>query len=87
MVLPQRVELRKTGGSGDRAPVAAQCPRCGGPLRCGGVLEPALSRFDNMTKVCSDCGTDEALFERDWGNVPDFRYLLVGGVAHEKGGL
>lgn len=87
MVLPQRVELRPTGGSGDRAPAGERCPRCQGPLRCGGVIEPALSRFDNMTKVCSDCGADEAIFWSHHGQVPDFRYLLVGGTANEKGGL
>lgn len=87
MVLPQRVELRATGGSGDKAPANERCPRCGGPLFCGGYLQPALSRFDNQTKVCSDCGTDEAVFWSYHGQVPDFRYLLVGHIASEKGGL
>ena len=33
------------------------CPVCGGPL----TAHPALSRRDNKTKVCPDCGIREAL--------------------------
>ena len=33
------------------------CPLCGGPLS----RHPALSRMDNKTLICSDCGTREAL--------------------------
>lgn len=33
------------------------CPRCGG-IYCGA---PALSRQDNETPICPDCGTREAL--------------------------
>ncbi len=35
------------------------CPRCGRHI--GG--EPALSRADNATRICSPCGTEEALDE------------------------
>ncbi len=35
----------------------AVCPRCG-KLYCGA---PALSRVDNETLICPDCGTREAL--------------------------
>lgn len=35
----------------------AVCPRCGGTY-CG---RPALSREDNETAICPDCGTREAL--------------------------
>ena len=35
------------------------CPRCGGSSK----LPPALSRRDNKTKICSDCGTEEAVFD------------------------
>ena len=33
------------------------CPVCGGPL----TAHPALSRRDNKTKVCPDCGIRQAL--------------------------
>jgi len=33
------------------------CPRCDGPLG----KHPALSRRDNKTNICSDCGTAEAM--------------------------
>lgn len=33
------------------------CPRCGKPYRG----RSALSRTDNYTMICSDCGTIEAL--------------------------
>lgn len=32
------------------------CPRCGNEI----IGYPAVSRFDNETEICSDCGTDEA---------------------------
>lgn len=35
------------------------CPECGKPL----TSHPALSRRDNKTEICSDCGTREALAE------------------------
>ena len=35
------------------------CPRCKREI----IGEPALSRRDNETEICSDCGTAEALSE------------------------
>ena len=35
----------------------AICPRCGKPY----YKPPALSRLDNETAICPDCGTREAL--------------------------
>ena len=35
------------------------CPRCLGFLPIG--YPGALSRVDNETEICSDCGTDEAI--------------------------
>ncbi|MAH50105.1 hypothetical protein CMI37_30070 [Candidatus Pacearchaeota archaeon] len=35
------------------------CPRCKNPYEG----YPALSRRDNKTSICSDCGTQEALFD------------------------
>lgn len=37
--------------------VCRVCPECGKPL----TGYPALSRKDNKTEICSDCGTREAL--------------------------
>ena len=34
-----------------------KCPKCGGPLRD----RPALSRRDNKTDICADCGYKEAM--------------------------
>jgi hypothetical protein len=47
------------------APAAAHpiCPRCGGFIPNNhepGAYRGALSRVDNKTEVCSDCGTEEA---------------------------
>ena len=39
----------------------SDCPRCKQNIEEG---MHALSRRDNKTKICSDCGTDEAL--SDW---------------------
>ena len=40
------------------------CPRCGGDVpntEYKGQYAGALSRTDNHTEICSDCGSDEAL--------------------------
>ncbi len=37
--------------------IAVICPKCGIPYR----EPPALSRTDNRTLICPDCGTREAL--------------------------
>ena len=34
-----------------------KCPKCGGPLGD----RPALSRRDNKTDICADCGYKEAI--------------------------
>jgi len=42
------------------------CPRCGGGIPNDvqrGLYPGALSRWDNATEVCSQCGTDEALIQ------------------------
>lgn len=57
----------------------ARCPRCNYlTLRTDRPALNALSRKDNETYVCSDCGTDEALTNvrggRDadvWPNYPE----------------
>ena len=41
----------------DNITVAAVCPRCGKSYRG----YPALSREDNKTRICPDCGIREAL--------------------------
>lgn len=50
------------------------CPRCSGYIPNNdrpGAYPGALSRLDNKTEICSDCGTEEALEDyydeiRDW---------------------
>ena len=37
------------------------CPRCKWNLLKGATYKNALSRRDNKTMVCADCGTQEAL--------------------------
>lgn len=40
------------------------CPRCGGGIpnsQTPGAYPGALSRTDNTTEICSDCGVSEAL--------------------------
>jgi len=44
------------------------CPRCGGPLRRFPKDLGALSRYDNETIVCSDCGTAEAFVQFPTGS-------------------
>lgn len=42
---------------------AGPCPRCGGAIpseQHKGEYPGALSRYDNETYICSDCGTQEA---------------------------
>lgn len=58
-----------------------QCPRCGingytpyedladaSSIQKQLAPPPALSRFDNETLVCSECGTNEALM--NWQGIP-----------------
>lgn len=43
------------------------CPRCGGGIPNDiyrGQYPGALSRVDNLTEICSECGTLEAI--EDW---------------------
>lgn len=49
------------------APEIKQCPRCRGFIPDAlnpGAYPGALSRWDNATEVCSQCGFDEAML--DW---------------------
>lgn len=58
--------------------VHPKCPRCGGGIpnnNTPGAYPGALSRVDNRTEVCSNCGIDEAMLNftgkplpqpRDW---------------------
>lgn len=44
--------------------ITPECPRCGGGIpnsQHPGLYPGALSRWDNITEVCSDCGTQEAM--------------------------
>lgn len=43
-------------------------------LRCGDVFSdyPALSRLDNKTEICPDCGELEAMEQYMFGYVPNW---------------
>lgn len=51
------------------------CPRCYGWIpnnETPGQYPGAISRLDNMTEICSRCGSDEAVLE--WQNrLTDWR--------------
>lgn len=53
------------------------CPRCGRKY----TERPALSRLDNNTLICHDCGTREAL-ESIGVSVEEQDKIL--GIIHEK---
>lgn len=49
-----------------------QCPRCGGSIPNNenpGAYPGALSRVDNKTEICSNCGTLEAIDDYALGFV------------------
>lgn len=51
------------------------CPRCGGLSK----VPTALSRRDNKTKICSGCGTDEAMFDVNmylWNDEKEKKILI-----------
>ena len=50
------------------------CPRCGQPYR----EYPALSRLDNETLICPDCGTREAL--DSIGVKPDEQEQIIASI-------
>ena len=43
-------------------PVPAACPRCGGPVSTD-ESGRAISRRDERTVICSECGTDEGMID------------------------
>jgi hypothetical protein len=52
------------------------CPRCTGSIpnnETPGAYPGALSRTDNKTEICSECGTQEA-----------FEQMLVGEPIEQK---
>jgi predicted RNA-binding Zn-ribbon protein involved in translation (DUF1610 family) len=54
---------RRDGSSGD-LPDKFKCPSCGGFIpnnESPGAYPGAISRKDNQTEICSNCGTMEAL--------------------------
>lgn len=61
----------------DRFLEERKCPRCGRKY----TERPALSRLDNNTLICPDCGTREAL-ESIGVSVEEQDKIL--GIIHEK---
>ena len=53
------------------------CPVCGGPL----TAHPALSRKDNKTEVCPDCGIRQAL--SDFG-MDEAKQEEILALVHKK---
>lgn len=53
------------------------CPKCG-QVYTG---HPALSRYDNDTLICPDCGTREALESLGVGREEQHKIL---GIIHKK---
>ena len=54
------------------------CPRCLGDIpntTHKGQYPGALSRTDNKTEVCSDCGSEEAFEQMGGGLRPQERWL------------
>ena len=50
------------------------CPRCGGGIPndvTPGAYVGALSRYDNLTEVCSECGHIEAMLDLMYGGYRD----------------
>jgi len=56
------------------------CPRCNGYIPSNenpGAHLGAMSRLDNTTEVCSQCGTQEAREQLRFGRVVDWRHDVV----------
>ena len=56
------------------------CPRCGKPF----TEPPALSRLDNKTLICPDCGTREAL--NSIGVKPDEQEQILATIHRHTHG-
>ena len=52
-----RVVLKK----GEQMSKENKCPKCDNVFKGIDITCPAISRRDNKTEICSDCGTAEAL--------------------------
>jgi hypothetical protein len=49
-----------------RDSLIVECPRCGGGVpndETPGAYPGAISRWDNKTEICSQCGSDEAMIQ------------------------
>ena len=58
-----------------------KCPQCNGPIPNAlheGQYSGALSRIDNKTEICSDCGVREAIM--DMHKFADARRTIVEEV-------
>lgn len=70
---------------------APVCPRCRGFIPSNsrpGAYMGAISRIDNKTEVCSDCGTEEALVlltpPMNWPVYLYFDEELSSGAIHRS---
>ena len=60
---------------------ARKCPVCG----CTYTAYPALSRRDNMTEICPDCGVREAL--ASIGVDADEREQILDTIHRHRSGI
>lgn len=69
----------RTGRPVGRGDVAATCPRCETDLATP-MTRNALSRLDNKTHVCGECGTAEAMwnFQHPGAPLPAFDQPIYG---------
>lgn len=54
------------------------CPKCGREYK----ERPAVSRADNKTMICPDCGTREAL--ESMGISPDEQEQIIGSIHRSR---
>ena len=67
------------------------CPRCGEPIpnrEHAGQYSGAISRHDNVTEICSDCGTNEAIEDLEkqsaWTVLREWHDSLDNAVRDDK---
>jgi hypothetical protein len=56
------------------------CPRCGGPI----TGFPALSRRDNKTNICNECGVIEALIDAGYMRPDDVETAFIKRIERRK---
>jgi hypothetical protein len=60
------------------------CPRCGERKLDPEKARNALSRRDNETYVCSDCGLDEAMYDLMLASLSGHRHPLLLEAVRDR---